>query len=524
MESGGTKGIGVERSFTMGYQYPKTVERWDVYEVSLPGNTEGNPFTDYTIQGTFTSKNESVTADGFYDGDGVYKVRFMPSFVEDYSFTVQGSFSDQAYTEEFTVTPASENNHGPMRVNGYHFVYEDGTPYFSVGTTCYVWSLQSEELRAKTLATLDEGYFNKMRFCVFPKHYLYNLHEPVCYPYEGTPCEFKGDIAGNFMSLMSVQPGNDWDFTRFNPAHFENIETAIRQLCERGIEADLIVMHPYDRWGFSQMTAEQDDLYWKYVIARFSAYRNVWWSLANEYDLMREKTMADWERYADMICKKDPYNHLRSIHNCRPMYDHTRPWITHCSIQRTDIYKCAELVDEYRVRYGKPIVLDEIAYEGNIDQGWGNISGRELVRRFWEATVRGGYAGHGETYTHPEGILWWSHGGELHGDSPERIRFLHDEVLAKIPGPGLRNIQLGWDEIAATVDQLMGSEFYLIYYGFGRPSSRTYHFDDVNRYRVEVIDTWEMTIQDLGVFSGRFNIPLPGKEYMAVRIQREKDQ
>lgn len=46
-----------------------------------------------------------------------------------------------------------------------------------------------------------------------------------------------------------------------------------------GIEADLIVMHPYDRWGFAQMTKEQDALYWKYVLARFSAYRNMWWSL-----------------------------------------------------------------------------------------------------------------------------------------------------------------------------------------------------------------------------------------------------
>ena len=53
-------------------------------------------------------------------------------------------------------------------------------------------------------------------------------------------------------------------------------------------------MHPYDRWGFSIMNAEEDDLYWNYIVARFSAYRNVWWSLANEYDLMPAKKQADW--------------------------------------------------------------------------------------------------------------------------------------------------------------------------------------------------------------------------------------
>jgi hypothetical protein len=51
-------------------------------------------------------------------------------------------------------------------------------------------------------------------------------------------------------------------------------------------------------------------------------------------------------------------------------------------------------------------VIDECAYEGDIDQGWGNITGEEMVRRFWEGAVRGGYVGHGETYLHPEDILW----------------------------------------------------------------------------------------------------------------------
>lgn len=64
-------------------------------------------------------------------------------------------------------------------------------------------------------------------------------------------------------------------------------------------------------------------------------------------------------------------------------YDYTRPWITRCSIQRTDLYKTAENTLEWRTRYGKPIVLDETAYEGNIAFGWdktivtaGTVSGR----------------------------------------------------------------------------------------------------------------------------------------------------
>lgn len=61
--------------------------------------------------------------------------------------------------------------------------------------------------------------------------------------------------------------GNQWDFTRFCPEHFRRIDRAIEELRDRGLEADIIVMHPYDRWGFSDMGRKADDLYWNYVTA-----------------------------------------------------------------------------------------------------------------------------------------------------------------------------------------------------------------------------------------------------------------
>lgn len=510
----------------------QTVEKWGVFEVSAEGKTAGNPFTDYTITGTFRGKNEVVTADGFYDGDGVYKVRFMPSFEGEYTYQVSGSFSNEVSSGSFTVTAPGAGNHGPVRVvNRYHFAYEDGTPYYSVGTTAYVWSHQKEEIRQQTLAELEKGYFNKMRFCVFPKHYEYNFGEPETYPYAGTPMDSSILNRENFFSYsMTADPGNNWDFTRFNPAHFRRFENSIADLMRLGIEADLIIMHPYDRWGFSRMTAEQDDLYWRYVIARFAAYRNVWWSLANEYDLMREKTITDWERYAAILCEKDPYRHLRSIHNCNEFYDYTRPWITHCSIQRQDKHKTAEYTDDWRQRFGKPVVLDEIAYEGNINQCWGNISGKELVRRFWESAVRGGYSGHGETYMSKEDILWWSHGGRLHGESAERIKFLQG-ILAETPGYGLKLRQpdgtfvpFSWDDVVGIPEETQyANAYYLLYFGIFRPSFRDYYFADNGLYEAEVIDTWDMTITKLGEFKGKIHVDLPGKEYMAVRIRKLPD-
>lgn len=235
---------------------------------------------------------------------------------------------------------------------------------------------------------------------------------------------------------------------------------------------------------------------------------------------MKEKSLEDWERYASILSNKDPYNRLRSNHNCLKLYDYSRPWITHCSIQRTDVYKSGEMVDEWRERYKKPIVLDEICYEGNIDHGWGNINGQELTRRFWEATCRGGYAGHGETFVHPEDILWWSHGGELHGESAERLKFLYG-ILSETPGHGLKPYNLSWDSVTGVPEDSKYSEaYYLDYYGFNQPSFKKFYFDDVTEYQVDVIDTWNMTITDAGIHKKKFTIDLPGKQYMAIRIRK----
>lgn len=358
---------------------------------------------------------------------------------------------------------------------------------------------------------------------MYNQHYIHNFHEPISYPFEGTPCDSSELTEDNF-DYYKIYDDNDWDFMRPNPEHYRNVEKSIGQMMDLGIEADLIVMHPYDRWGFSQMPAEADDLYWNYVIARFAAHHNVWWSLANEYDLFAKKTTADWERYASIIVAKDPYRHLRSIHNCRPFYDHHRPWITHCSIQRQDMYRTTENTDIWRETYKKPVVLDEIAYEGNIDQGWGNISGQELTRRYWEAFMRGGYPQHDETYAHPDDILWWSHGGELHGTSPDRIKFLRT-IMAETPGVGIAPSQIFWDVVHGIPDDALIAQetgYQIFYYGFGKPTFRDFNFDDSTPYQVEVIDTWEMTIVDAGVHQGKFRINLPGKEYMAIRFQKVK--
>ncbi|MBN1875760.1 MAG: DUF5060 domain-containing protein [Anaerolineae bacterium] len=480
----------------------ENIERWDIFELILNGPAAGNPFIEVTFGAKFAYKHRVIDVDGFYDGDGTYIVRFMPDSEGEWTYTTRSNVAAlDGKTGTFTCTPAAAGNHGPVRVRDtYHFVYEDGTPHFSVGTTCYAWNHQGNALEEQTLETLKTAPFNKLRMCVFPKHYTFNQNEPPYHAFEPLPSPGRKGAGGE------VQV---WDFTRFNPAFFRHLERRVGNLRDLGIEADMILFHPYDRWGYSTMPAEVDDRYLRYVVARLAAYRNVWWSMANEFDLMQAKTEQDWDRFFQIVQESDPYQHLRSVHNCRGFYDHNKPWVTHCSIQRHDLTQ----VTEWRRLYHKPVVVDECCYEGNIPNNWGNITAQEMTHRFWEGFSRGGYVGHGETYVHPEDILWWSKGGVLHGDSPARIAFLR-EIMEEGPAINPRGIYGDLTQSAGPDDA-----YRLIYFGINRPAYKDIELPVEGEYTLEIIDTWEMTITPLdGTFSGKCRVGLPGKPYIALRI------
>lgn len=384
----------------------KIVEQWGLFETEFAGPSSGNPFTDVELCAEFRCKGKRVTAPGFYDGDGNYKVRFMPDIQGEWTYTTGSNVADlDGSSGSFECTAPATGNHGPVGVrNTFHFAYADGTPYHPFGTTCYAWAHQGDVLEKQTLETLRTTDFNKLRMCVFP----------------------------------------------------------------------------------------------------------------NEYDFMlRDKPMPVWDTFFEIVRENDPYNHLRSIHNGNfdDSYDHTKGDVTHACVQHWDVKR----MREWREMCGKPVIDDECEYEGNIKCNWGSITARELVHRFWISICYGGYAGHGETYEHPEDILWWSKGGVLHGESAPRLAFLRRIVEESAP-EGIEPFDGGypWDR---TAGGRCGAD-RLIYFGEHQPMHFADGLPEEGRYEVDVIDTWAMTVETLdGTFEGRADIELPGKPYLAMRVR-----
>jgi hypothetical protein len=477
-----------------------TIEKYSVMELTFKGPSSGNPFTEVQISAEFTNLNRTLFCEGFYDGEGIYRIRFMPDEEGNWNYITKSNIEElNGKKGSFDCVANSGMNHGPVKVrNTYDFGYADGTPFYPVGTTCYAWVHQPEDLVKQTLASLAKTQFNKIRMTVMPKDYdVYINNEPPFYPFERT--NEKG-----------------WDFSRPNPAFFKNFEQKIIELQKLGIEADVILFHPYDNghWNLDKMNAKEAGFYLRYLIARISSIRNVWWSMANEYDILG-KTDEEWERYFRIIQTFDPYQHLCSIHNGMRWYNHSKPWITHLSIQTAYL----EDIQDWRELYKKPVIIDECVYEGNIPNDWGNLTPEEMVNRFWIAWCRGAYCTHGETYIHPENILWWSKGGTLYGKSPERIGFLH-KIMIETPEKGVYPFHNTWNKETYL---LMDREYYLYYYGNSQQAKARLYLPEDVKFKIEVIDAWNMTINPVqGEFCGHTEIPLPGKPYIAVRATRIK--
>jgi hypothetical protein len=513
------------------------IEKYNIFEVSVKGPEPSKTYVKVDFTGTFRKENKEVKIKGFYNGNGEYLVRFMPDEegIWHYELSLKASEEIREYGD-FECIRETANNHGPVMVNGMNFQYADTTRYIPIGTTLYSWFHQPTNLIEKTIETLSRSPFNKVRMCVFPKSFMYNNNDPELFPFEK-------DEAGN------------WDVNLPNYEFWEHLENQLTALLHLCIEADLILFHPYDRWGFANLSREDNLTYLDYCVRRLAAFRNIWWSLANEYDLVFNKNEEDWESFGKFISSEDPYHRLLSNHNCLKVYDASKPWITHCSIQTNSVQKTKMFRDQYK----KPVLIDECKYEGNIEPSWENISGFEMVHRFWTVMVLGGYCTHGETFHRDDEVLWWAKGGELHGESVNRIAFLKN-IMSELEGdiqpdkatfdvnpndPSIKEKldSVEMDPFAKALFSLDPVELSEFMYGFstvfsGRHDDK-YMIKYLGRecrcftelelpengeeYSIEVIDIWEMTRETvLDKAKGKVRVNLPGKEGIAVIATKNK--
>ena len=546
-------------------------KQYEVTEFRFSGAEPAGSQVEVDLCGSFRLGEIQITVPGFYAGNGEYRLRFLPEQTGDWSYEISSEALGLNEKGSLSVEAADPGRHGPVRPKGTAMYHADGTWCPTFGTTVYALANQSEALISETLESLAASPFNKLRTCVFPKHYVYNANNPQYYAFERKPGrEEKGFSAEGLPVTPVVQEAADdyWDTTHPCFAFWDHFEGVLKKLDGLGIQVDLILFHPYDRWGFSNLSLEDSLRYLNYLLRRFSSFPNLWWSLANEYDLCFNKTADDFMAYEEFIASHDPYHHPISNHNCFKMWDAGRENITHVSWQTKELTRVAEKFQQF----GKPVLIDECRYEGNVPEFWGNLSGEDMTRSFWRVVSQGGYCTHGETFlpetdmgkkatlTGETDVVWWARGGRLNGESPKRIAFLR-QIIESLPGPleplpgGLSQLAMMDDEglkqaiahapagfgnfLSSILDMGFADRMGMFtveysYQGHCGENAYLYYLDDQcaarfaiqlpenKSYKVEVIDTWNMTRETVmtGV-SGAQSVKMPGRRYMAVLATAE---
>lgn len=492
-------------------------------EIALRGPDEPIPADRAPFWADF--KHESGAAKrvpGFWDGGNRYLARFAPEREGRWTWTTYSEAVELAGTTgTVTVAPPGQAGHGPVRVAGiFHFAHADGTPYRPVGATVYNWLHQPPERFAATVDSLAEAGFNKLRFMVFPQ---------------------AGGYVDHFPELLPFERGADhrYDVTRPVVAFFQRLDAAVDLLRSKDMQADVLIYSAYDngRFALDGLSEPEDATYLRYLVARLSAYSNVWWSLCNEFDLL-DRPAGRWDAAGELLAATDPHEHLRSIHNWVRLYDYNQPWVTHASLQQGQATEDFGRASLFRDAYRKPVVLDEIRYEGDVPERWGRLTAQELVHQFWIATVSGCYASHGESFMLDDGSLHIVEGGQLQGKSPERLGFLR-RLLDDVDGEGLDPIDNWWDTaFVAGIPRRL----YFQYLGRDAPASWPFRLPNTalgpqlevgDRFEVDVIDTWNMTVKPVGrtfeltdverndAFAKDAEpVPLPEGEALALRIRR----
>ena len=141
-----------ERLVDRGESGPGQIARFEVAEMAIGDDETAyeNPFVDVECEGVLVAPSgRRYKVPGFYDGEGVWRVRFVGLEVGRwaYTLTLKGESKTAHSTGFFTVSDARTAgdakqiaSHGPVRVAPdvpTRLVHYDGSPYHPIGTALW---------------------------------------------------------------------------------------------------------------------------------------------------------------------------------------------------------------------------------------------------------------------------------------------------------------------------------------------------------------------------------------------------
>jgi hypothetical protein len=291
-----------------------------------------------------------------------------------------------------------EVSHGSLRVDTDHpsqFVHEDGTRFFPMGYECdWLWALDSA---APRLATINP-FLDKLR------DHGFNFIILNAFAYDTSWRKgHTGDDDYGPPPLYAWEGSNDQpDHSRFNLAYWQHYDRVIEALYRRGMVAHILIRVYNKQVNWPENGSTEDDLYYRWLIARYAAYPNVTWDLAKEANYEKDfDYKAERLRY---IRSNDPYHRLLTVHDDRANYDRGAydMLVDYRSDQQHTDWRQTMLA--HLKQHLWPVINTEFGYEcgpGGLNDKTYSMAQlpQEVCRRAWEVYMAGGSGAYYYTYT-----------------------------------------------------------------------------------------------------------------------------
>ncbi len=447
-----------------GAEIPKTAVQWQVCELSFQAaNMYERPYTEVALGCQFRGPDDrSYQIAGFYDGEGVWKIRFCPDRPGDWSWKTECNRPDTALGGKegrFVVASAAETvsadgdplaRHGgilQVSANRRHLTYSDGTPFFWLGDTWWFCPGNPVPIRGSSNSAYESMFktlIEKRQAQGFTVVHWASLGQ-------------FGEHS-NHEAFMRTKNGGEFD-----PNYWKEYDLYVETANAAGII-------PVIGFGFSSgldpWSLEELEYLWRYVIARYGSH-SASWLICGEYNQNggdRQNRIEKVLKLGASIKEYDPYKRAMTVHpwyfkeETRDAWNHD--WydfvmwqgahVGHGNVPPTASY-------EDSAKLGKPYLEGETQYEGI----YGGFEGRAVTAddvrlSAWHA-MQSGCCG----YTYGAHGLWYPTQNADDKMFTEDWGFAHPwwEAL-QFPGPDQLKIlksfyeKIGWTRFRPRPDLL----------------------------------------------------------------------
>ncbi|MBC8052550.1 MAG: DUF4038 domain-containing protein [Sphingobacteriaceae bacterium] len=342
----------------------------------------------------------NLTLPGFYDSNNTWKIRFSPTKEGNWIIKTRSDVSglNNQQVKVLCTKNKNKNVHGNVMVDNSkrHFIYEDGTHWFPNGYEAnWLWALDPDDNSFPTM----NPFLDKL------KTYGFNFILINAYGYDTTWKLGKSEAEDYGPSPLYPWAGsNDKpDFTRFNLAYWQHFDKMIESMYQRDIRAHIYIKVYNKKVNWMKNDSPEDDMYHRWLIARYAAYPNITWDLAKEANY--EKSVEYKVNRLKFIRATDPYKRPLTVHTDIQTYDKGfyNGLVDFRAHQEQSKHLHATTLKQL-AQNEWPVFNVESGYEwgpkGATDRTYKMVhSPEETVKFIWEVQMAGGYNAYYYTYT-----------------------------------------------------------------------------------------------------------------------------